>query len=186
MTKRARAFSLIEILLTLAITSVVMAGLVATFSSVSRGVNNTTKKSAQTNTVRGLSELMRKDFTSAGQGVGDLIAYDIRYLLSESLTGVPVSDGTADRPIFFYGVSDIDYGDVGGDSFSSVTLQWFEYDYATDTRPTFFVSGNDWEASGNYQGPVVLSSSNPNHVTDLKAGDILIFYKLRLMYQADA
>jgi len=183
---RSRGFSLVEVLVTLAVTSVVMGGLVATFTSVTKGIDNTTKKSSQTNTMRGLSELMRKDFAAAGQGVSDLNAYNIRALISEAVSGIDPGDPANDLPPYFYGVADVDYEDVNGRFFSSVTLQWFEYDLATDNRATFFVSDYQWETSGTYTGPVVLSTNSTEHATDLAEGDILVFYKLRVMYEEDA
>jgi len=185
--QKTRGYSLVEILVTLAVTSLVLAGLVSTFTTVSQGINNTTKKSSQTNTLRGLSEMMRKDFAAAGQGVSDLNAYNIRYVLSSGFTGINNDDGSADRPRYFYGVHDVDFEPVSGKDFSSVTLQWFDYKYASGAdRPTFFVSDYQWEDSGTYVGPLVLSTSDPDHIDDLQSGDIMVFYKLRVMYDQDA
>ncbi|MDJ0835110.1 MAG: prepilin-type N-terminal cleavage/methylation domain-containing protein [Acidobacteriota bacterium] len=183
--EKHKGVSLVEVLLTVAITAVVMAGLVTTISQVTRSVNNATRKTAQTNAVRGLSEMLRHDISAAGMGVGDLNAYNIHFVLNENLTGIDPEESQASQLApFFFGIDDLDYDMVNGRNFSSITLQWFDYDFtATDTRPTFFVSDYQWESSGTYSGPVQLSSSNADHINDLKEGDILVFYKVRLLYE---
>jgi prepilin-type N-terminal cleavage/methylation domain-containing protein len=182
---RKSGFSLTEVMVTVAITGIIMTGVVMTFSRVNKSTTNSARKSAQTNTLRGVSEIFRHDFNSAGQGVGDLIAYNIRYSLNSALTGVGI-DPDAKADPYFYGVADLDYEDKGsGDNFSTITLQWFDYDFTQGSAsPTFFVSGYQWEDSGTYLGPIVLSSNNADDIAGLSEDDVLIFYKIRLLYEA--
>ena len=186
MTFRSRGFSLVEVLITVAITTVVMAGLVTTFAQVTKGVNNATRKTAQTNSVRGLSEMLRHDLSAAGSGVGDLRAYNTHFVLSEDVTGIdPGGSNADDLAPFFYGIDDLAYDVVNTKLFSSITLQWFDFDYTgTDSMPIFFASDYEWDAGGTYTGPMQLATNNENHLDNLESGDIMIFYKLRLMLEA--
>jgi len=184
---RKSGFSLTEVLVTVAMTGVIMTGVVMTFSRVNKSTTNSARKSSQTNTLRGVSEVFRNDFSAAGQGLGDLIAYNTHYLLHPDLSGADSSDPDAPKPDpFFYAVADLDYEDKGsGDNFSTITLQWFDYDFTKGSAsPTFFVSGYQWESGGVYTGPIVLSSNNADDIAGLAADDVLVFYKVRLLYAA--
>lgn len=189
MNRKHKAFSLVEVIVSIAVTAVIVTGATVAYSQISRSSTNSMAKSEQTNSLRGVSEMMRADFTAAGKGASDLNMYNIHYMLTDELTGLSPADAGADHNPYFYGVGNLDYETVGNKNFSKVTLQWFEFDADDETaQPTFFVSltNGAWDNSGGYVDALTLSTAKQEYVDSLQPGDFIVLYRVGVMYEASA
>ena len=145
-------FSLVEMMTAIAITTVVMTGVVVTFSRVTKSADNAERSSAITNTSRGLADILRSDFIAAGKGFSDLKALDIHFRFGP---GFRVSGSRSD--LLMYGIADLYY--KPDDTTSEIILHYFDYDIREN--PTFiFHTEETWGESGTttYTEGYVISS----------------------------
>ena len=180
---RRSGFSIVEVLTTVAVTTVVMAGVVVTFNRITRSANNATRGSDLTNSTRGLGDMLRYDFAMAGKGINDLNALNIRHRFTDAFSGRQTGDPEPEP--FLYGIADVSE-DANG--FSEISLHWFDYDLtAGDSarNPTFIASGV-WLTGATQTGPVILQSNNTDALDGLESGDMLLFYKLHIFNQEDS
>lgn len=171
--KSFRGFTLVEAMTTIAVTSVVLATVMATFNNVSRTTTNANKAVALSNSTRNLSDLLAKDFAQAGKGFSDLSILDIKFEFHEDF--FEFAEGEV-RDQHMYGVADLDYD--GLSNASEITLHWFDYDIST--HPTFFFQPSDrdeWN-TGVYSGGS-LYSNNTDAFAGVEEGDIFLIYPVK-------
>jgi prepilin-type N-terminal cleavage/methylation domain-containing protein len=153
-------FSLVEVMVAIAITSIVMTGVVVTFSRVTKSAENAELSSAITNTSRGLADILRSDFTAAGKGFSDLKALDIHFRFHQDyyVYSSPIREDK-----LMYGITDLFYN--VSNTTSEITFHYFDYDIREN--PTFIFHTNEtWGEAGTttYNEGYVIS-------TDLEALD---------------
>ncbi|MCB1042035.1 MAG: prepilin-type N-terminal cleavage/methylation domain-containing protein [Acidobacteria bacterium] len=172
---RSKAFTLIEILIGMALSLIVIAGVAAAFNVINSGARNAARSSDLTNNIRGVFQILQNDLYKASQGVGDLNPLQIHF-----------NNPTLTSEELFFGISSLD-DDSGNSEF---VIQYFDYDMLAggdDTNPTFVV---DWPGS---TGPelwppaipnLILMSSLPNDpgLANLQPGDILLIYCVNAVY----
>ncbi len=175
--KNQQGFSLVELMTTVAITILVLAGVVTTFSKIASSSTNTSKSAALTNTTRGLTHMIGYDFASAGRGFSDLIPINIRYQFSESFY---TYGETEERDTYLYSISDLNYDE--DTQTSEITLNYFDYDMRNN--PSFFVEvpedeAEDWgqETHKTYNS-LILSTKDNAALAKLESGDILLIYPI--------
>ena len=183
--KQKRGFSLIEVMMTILLSLVVMAGLANTLRKVQSSVKNASAGSDLSNSTRALAKLMRNDFANAGRGFGDLLAIQAHYAFNPDFVDI----ATEDR--IMYAVDDL-VKDAAGSvaETSGITLHWFDYDIgtsATGTNPTYLVNmpEGDWPIDGVYTNTLELYSMNEEHLESLEPGDVLFFYKHEILTEQD-
>ncbi len=175
-------FSLVELMTTIAVVGVVMVGVIATFSRINSSTKNASRGLDITNSTQGIQELLKHDFGKAGKGISDLAALNFHYKFSPSFV-----QETTPSP-FLYGVADLDYDSMSGSS--EVTLQWFDYSLSAANEgrnPTFlmaFDTGESWDATGLYTGPVHILSNNSTYLNEIESGDIFVFYRYQIFTEA--
>jgi prepilin-type N-terminal cleavage/methylation domain-containing protein len=187
MTNR-RGFSLVEIMVTIAVSTLVLSGIVLTFNRITASANNAARGSSLTNTTRGLADLIKYDLQSAGRGIADLSALDIRYRFTPEYSGW--ESGDPEPEPYFYGIEDLIFNQT--DETTEIILHTFDYDYSASGKgknPTFVIAFDDdenWPDTGAYVGPVYLASNSQADLEGLANGDIIIFYKQHVFAEASA
>ncbi len=171
-----KGFSLVELMATVAITTLVLAGVVTTFGKIASSSNNTSKSAALTNSTRSLNSLLSYDFASAGRGFSDLLMINIRYEFSESFY---VFGDDEERSPYMYAIGDLRYD---GANSSEITLNYFDYDVRRTPSFAFLPSEaemDDWgtPAHTTYEGGRLYTNS-PEGFDVVKEGDIFLIYPL--------
>lgn len=180
-SKRSPGFTLVEVMIAVGISVVVLGGLVKTFSDITKSTANANRSSDMTTVSRGVAQLLELDFSQTGKGINDLSALNVHYKFE------PPPNGFVDEPIpqlSLYGVADATHDGT----FSSVTLQWFDYDLAGSSNgenPSFVVDfsemqGADTTPLDNFDGNAKLISNKLEHLQSIAVGDIFLFYKYRV------
>ncbi|CAM2068917.1 Prepilin-type N-terminal cleavage/methylation domain-containing protein [Sulfidibacter corallicola] len=174
-------FSLTELMVTLVISIVVLGGLMASFSRINQSTRDASRSNDMTVSMNGLSTQLRHDFANAAKGLSDMSAMNIKYRFTPGFVA-EVNNGN-----FFYGVTN---HVEDGNGFSSITLQWFDYDLVgaeASTTPSFVFTlpggGNAWP------GQVVsglVHSNNEDDLNLLQEGDVFLVYQTSALTQNEA
>ena len=126
-SRMKKGFTLTEMMTTLLVTSIVMAGVVVTFNKVTTSADNAARSADLTNSARGLAALLASDFANAGRGFSDLNALDIRFQYHEDFYIFPTG---STKDLNMYAISDLAFDESKG--LSEITLNWFDYDISDD------------------------------------------------------
>lgn len=180
-----KGFSLVELMATVAITTLVLAGVVTTFGRIASSSKNTSKSAALTNSTRGLSGLLASDFASAGRGFSDLLLINIRYQFSESFYTFGPDE---ERSPYMYAITDLRYDQTTESS--EITMNYFDYDLRRSPSFCFLPSEaetdeEDWGTATRttYEGGR-LYSSTVESFDQVKEGDIFLIYPLVAFVEA--
>ncbi|MCB9398306.1 MAG: type II secretion system protein [Acidobacteria bacterium] len=171
---RQKAFSLVELLISLAISIVVLGGVIATFSRMNEGIRNANKSSDLTTGMRGIFAMFQHDIYMSSKGFSDLNAYQIHYNNS-AVTGEN----------YFYSITGLTTSPS-----SQVTLQWFDYNMASaDSNPTYAVLTEDGKAASFTSSfPALLFCStilDDPRLSTIAQGDVYVIYNGDLLYEYD-
>lgn len=176
-----KGFSLVELMTTLAVTAVVITGVVATFNKITKSTDNAAKAVNLTNSARGLASILASDFANAGRGFSDLISLDIRFRFDPDFYAFP---GGKEVDLNMYAITDLAYDDAN--EISEITLHWFDYDVRE--APSFIFQPSAAEvASGNWgNGQTTftggrLYTNDTDKLEELAQGDMLLLYNLAPM-----
>ncbi len=174
---RARGLTMIEILTTLAVTAVILAGIFMTFNKMNVGIKNAMRSNDLVYNVRGLYQMMQADLATAGRGVSDVNTLQIHFAHDEAVAGEE----------FFYGV--VSRPQLNGHS--QVIFQWFDYDVTRN--PTYPVINPDaaaFDTDGSWLATptsVELHSNDPTdpEIANIAPGDIFLIYNPSINYDRD-
>ncbi len=171
---KQKAFSLLEVLLGLALSLIVIAGVAALFSGINSGVRNSARSSDLTNNVRGVFQILQHDVYMASRGIGDLNLYQFHF-----------NNPNVSNENLFYGLANLH--DDDGDS--ELEVQYFDYDFSSGAgNPTFAV---DWPGStGGELWPSDIPEVNLMSTIDgdpaigsIAVGDVFVFYRSNALFE---
>jgi len=166
-----KGFTLVELLVGLALSAVLIGAIAVTFNTVNTGVKNAHRSNDLSQTVRNLFILFQNDLSTAGLGFADLATLQIHMNKQAGAAGdlfYPIAELTED-----------------GNGFSDVSFQWFEYDLLNS--PTFMVSAMDpapWNDGDTFSSAILWATdlNNPD-IAEIASGDIFLIYNPAINYE---
>ena len=169
-----RAFSLVELLVTITISMILIGAVVFTFNNINIGVRNTSRSNDLTTVMRNASTMLQSDLSEAGRGLGDLSTLQIHFLTSQA---------DADE-IYFYGI--VGQSELNG--YSQIVFQWFDYDPIQ--QPSYVIMNPASAPGGTWVSPITsmdlhLANIADTALTEIVQGDIFVIYDPAIMFNRD-
>lgn len=169
--KRHRAFSLIELMVVIAISVLLIGGVIATFNGINIGIKNTNRSNDLTAVMRNASSIFQADLSEVGRGMADMNTLQVHF---QSTLADP-------NETYFYGV----VGLPTKNGFSQVAFQWFDYDPVS--QPTLIVMNPGSAPGGTWTSPVTsveLATANTADpaLTEFVKGDVVLLYDPRILF----
>jgi len=179
--KTNRGFTLMELMVTISVTMVVLAGMMTMFTKINQSVVDTQRNNDFTFQNRSLVDLLRQDFTKAGKGMNDFSVFNVNHQFNVDFAGT-ASDGR------LYPVADIAYDDTT--QTSEIVLHYFDYDISgvAINSPTFFaiLDAGDANAFGDGMTYINMLSNDETSIDSLAVGDIVMIYRFDALRQSKA
>ena len=176
---RRRAFSIVELLVTIAVTTLVLGGVMVTFNKINRTTKNAVKGNELTANAQSLWTVLREDLANAGKGFNDIGILDLHYKYNPSF----VLDNS-EAPILF----PIEYLQGGSGLDSEIIINRFDYDFAQSSTPTFIAAFDDPDAADGSATPggIRVFSNTASQLDGVKIGDIFAVYKYGMIADTEA
>jgi len=175
-----RGLTLLELLVTITVTMVVLAGTMAMFTKINQSVLDTNRNNDFTFQNRSLIDLMKQDFQRAGKGMNDFSVFNVHAAFNSSFA-------VSTSPVL-YPVADLAYDDTN--KTSEIILHYFDYDIsgASDENPTFFamLDGGDTGTFGDNMTYINLMSNDEASIDGLAEGDMIMIYRFDALRQGKA
>lgn len=176
-----KGFTLMELMVTISVTMVVLAGMMTMFTKINQSVVDTQRNNDFTFQNRSMVDLLRQDFVKAGKGMNDFSVFNLHHQFNSTFADTP-SDG------LLYPVADIAYDD--STQTSEIVLHYFDYDISgvAINSPTFFaiLDAGDASTFGDAMTYINLFSNDESSIDTLAEGDIVMLYRFDALRQSKA
>lgn len=175
-----RGITILELLVTITVTTVVLAGTMTMFTKINQSVLDTNRNNEFTFQNRSLIDLFKQDFLKAGKGMNDFSVLNVHHAFNSSFAA---TDNTV-----LYPVADISYDD--STQTSEIVLQYFDYDIAGVARnnPTFFAMLDNGDSStfGDNMTYINIYGNNKTNLDSVVKGDVVMLYRFDALRQGKA